>query len=102
MGEHNSYLAQLKIEDPEQKASVMRAHLRGLKGWLETLQGWKDDKPEYKKFFDRTFGNQELKPNFEGIYEKLLKILSDEGSITQETYDNIYKEWEQLSKHIGN
>lgn len=99
MGEHESHLNDL--DDPEKK-SVIIAHLRGLRGQLETLKGWKDAEPQYQKFYARTFGSPDFKTQFEAIYTKLSALLSDESKINQNSYDDIYKEYEELSKHVGN
>lgn len=100
--EYHSYIEDLEpFESPEQQHQVITSHLKGLKGQMETLIQWEHDKAEYHRFYEKTFGNEKKGPEFHKTYQELTELLLDEEKISREDYDKIYKEWELLSKELG-
>lgn len=105
-----------QIPDINKDESIMRVHLKGVLGNLETLQRWggrqendsrtekeiEDDKTQYGKYYNKSFGSPEYAARCENLLTKLRTVFKkDPPDISKQVYDEIFIEWEQLNKEIG-
>jgi hypothetical protein len=112
------------VEDAEKNEALMRVHLRGILGNLQTIKGWgghknnerqqtwqepnrtlqqiKLDQKSLGRSYHQTFDNPKVGPVAGALLKRLEDIfLTPEPVISPKTYNDLIAQWEHVLKHIG-